>query len=95
MEKKLKEKIINSLKKHTGEDKIIVLSSGDCGSFEHITLSLGSSTTVDFIIQIVRRYTYNEIWLHQVYPIDSFVSSLHVKSIEDALKECSNETDKI
>ena len=25
MEKELKEKIINSLKKHTGEDKIIVL----------------------------------------------------------------------
>ena len=95
MEKELKEKIINSLKKHTMEDKIIVLSSGDCGSFEHLTLSLGSSTTVDFIIKIVRRYTYNDIWLHQVYAIDSYVSSLRVKEIEDALTDYSNETDKI
>lgn len=93
MEKALEKRIIESLKKNTLCDKVVVLAKSDCGNFEFITLSLGSSTTVDFIIQIVRRYTYNEIRLHQFYPIDSFVSSLHVKSIEDALKECSNEID--
>lgn len=86
MEKALEKRIIESLKKNTLCDKVVVLAKSDCGNFEFITISLGSSTSVNFIIQIVHRITSGEIELHQVFAIDSYISTDRIREIEDALK---------
>ena len=86
MEKALEKRIIESLKKNTLSDKVIVLSVADCGNFEFINVSIGSSTSVNFIIQIVHRITSGEIELHQVFAIDSYISTDRIQEIEDALK---------
>lgn len=86
MEKALEKRIIESLKKNTLCDKVVVLAVADCGNFEFITISLGSSTSVNFIIQIVHRIATGEIELHQVHAIDSYISADRIKWIEDSLK---------
>lgn len=86
MEKALEKRIIESLKEKTLSDKVVVLAVANCGNFEFITISLGSSTSVNFIIQIVYRISTGEIELHQVHAIDSYISADRIKWIEDALK---------
>ena len=86
MEKALEKRIIESLKEKTLSDKVVVLAVADCGNFEFITISLGSSTSVNFIIQIVHRIATGEIELHQVHAIDSYIHSERIKWIEDSLK---------
>jgi len=86
MEKALEKRIIESLKKNTLCDKVVILAKSDCGNFEFITMSLGSSASVDFIIQITHQIVTGEIELHQVYAIGSYIHSERIKWIEDSLK---------
>lgn len=86
MEKALEEKItklLESLKEKTYSERVILLTSHDCGNLWHYEIALCGYVRTEYIIEVVEDDLGFK--LLQVYPISGFIYSKNIARIEDGI----------